>query len=59
MLNCNLVQFDIFHEVLSVDESMVPYFGRRSAKMFIKEKRSCFGYKIWCLRGSDGYSYHM
>ena len=31
MLNCNLVQFGIFLEVLSVDESMVPYFGRHSA----------------------------
>ena len=27
MLNFNLVQFDIFYELLSVDESMVPYFG--------------------------------
>ena len=26
MLNFNLVQFDIFYELLSVDESMVPYF---------------------------------
>ena len=59
MLNCNLVQFGIFHEVLSVDESMVPYFGRRSAKMFIIEKRNRFAYKIWCLCGSDGYPYHM
>ena len=59
VLNCNLVQFDIFHELLSVDELMVPYFGRHSAKMFIKEKPIRFGYKIWCLCGSDGYPYHM
>ena len=59
MLNCNLIQFGIFHEVLSVDESMVPYFGRLSAKMFIKGKPIRFGYKISCLCGSDGYSYHM
>ena len=26
MLNCNLVQFGIFHELLSIDESIVPYF---------------------------------
>ena len=31
MLNFNLVQFGIFLEVLSVDESMVPYFRRHSA----------------------------
>ena len=59
MLNLNLVQFGIFHELLSVDESMVPYFVRHSAKIFIKGKSIPFGYKIWCLCGSDGYSYHM
>ena len=59
MLNCSLVQFGIFHELLSVDESMVPYFARHSAKMFIKWKPICFGYKIWCLCGSYGYPYHM
>ena len=59
MLNCNLVQFGIFHELLSVYESMVPYFGRHSAKMFIKRKPIRFVYKIWCLCGSDGYPYYM
>ena len=38
---------------------MVPYFGRHSAKMFIREKPICFGFKIWCLCGSDGYPYNM
>ena len=59
MLNFNLVQFDIFHELLNVDESMVPYLGRHSAKMFIKRKSIRFAYKTWCLCGSDGYPYHM
>ena len=59
MLNCNLIQFGIFHELLSADESMVPYFERHSAKMFTKEKPIRFGYKIWCLCESDGYPYHM
>ena len=27
--------------------------------MFIKGKPICFGYKIWCLRGSDSYPYHI
>ena len=59
MLNCNLVQFGIFQELLSVDESIVPYFGRHSAKMFVKGKSIRFGNKIWCLCGSDSYLYHM
>ena len=57
--NCTLVQFNIFHDLLNVDESMVPYFGCQSAKMFISGKPICFGYKIWCMCGSDGYPYHM
>ena len=57
MFNRDLIQFGIFYK-LSVDESMVPYFGRHSAKMFIKGKPICFGFKIWYLCGSDGYPYN-
>jgi len=35
-LNDYLVQFSIWHSNLSIDESMVPYYGRHSIKMFIK-----------------------
>ena len=38
ILNRNLIQFGIFNKLLSVDESMVPYFSRHSAKMFIRGK---------------------
>ena len=38
---------------------MVPYFGHHSCKMFIRSKPIRFGYKIWCLCGSDGYPYHF
>ena len=48
MLNRDLIQFGIFNK-LSVDKSMVPYFGRHSAKMFIKEKPICFDFKILVL----------
>ena len=58
-LNDNLVQFSIWHSNLSIDESMVPYYGRHSIKMFIKAKPIRFGYKIWCMCGADGYPYHM
>ena len=57
--NKNLVQFGIFAQNLSIDESMVPYFGRHSAKMFIKAKPIRFGYKIWTLCSSDGYPFHL
>ena len=36
---------------------MVPYFGRHSAKMFIRGKPIRLGYKNWILATSDGYPY--
>ena len=34
----NLIQFGVFAEHLSIDEQMVPFFGRHSCKMFIRGK---------------------
>jgi DNA excision repair protein ERCC-6 len=55
LLNKNLQQFGIFSRYLSIDESMVPYFGHHSAKMFIRGKPIRFGYKVWSLCTDDGY----
>jgi Transposase IS4 len=46
-----------FHpeQVLSVDESMVPYFGRHGAKQYIHGKPIKFGYKMWVLATHLGY----
>ena len=57
-VNATLAKFGVFHKDLSIDESMVPYFGRHIAKMFIRGKPIRFGYKLWSLCGSDGYPYH-
>ena len=54
-----LIQFGVFSELLSIDESMVPYYGRHSCKMFIRGKPIRFGYKLWYVCGSDGYPYHI
>ena len=56
-LNKNTQQFGIFHTQLSIDESMVPYHGRSSMKMFIKGKPIRYGYKLWTLAGEDGHPY--
>ena len=45
-LNDQLVKCGVFHNLLSVDESMVPHYGRHSAKMYIRGKPIRFGYKI-------------
>ena len=42
-------------QTLSVDESMVPYFGRHGAKQYIHGKPIKFGYKMWVLATRLGY----
>jgi DNA excision repair protein ERCC-6 len=56
-LNEKFSQFGIFSHNLSIDEEMVPYFGRHSCKMFIKGKPVRFGFKLWCLTSENGYLY--
>ena len=50
-------QFGLIKKDLSIDEQMVPHFGRHSAKMFIWGKPIRFGYKNWVLASSDRYPY--
>lgn len=59
MLNDSLTQYGIMHQYLSIDESMVPYHGKHSSKMFLKAKPIRFGYKLWALCGHDGYPYRV
>lgn len=40
---------------LLIDESMVPYFGRLSAKQFIRGKPIRFGFKVWSINTQLGY----
>lgn len=42
-------------ENLSIDESMIPYYGKHYAKQYIKGKPIRFGYKIWAICSSTGY----
>ena len=48
-------------EHLSIDESMIPYYGRHFAKQFIRGKPIRFGYKNWALCSSKGdmYSFYV
>lgn len=55
IMNKKFMQFGIWAEDMSIDEQMVPYFGRHSCKMFIRGKPIRFGYKLWCLCSSTGY----
>lgn len=42
-------------EHLSIDESMIPYYGKHYAKQFIKGKPIRFGFKNWTLCTANGY----
>ena len=59
MLNSKFSKFGIFSHNLSIDEQMIPYFGRHSCKMFMKGKPVKFGFKAWCLCSSDGYLFQF
>ncbi|KRY47553.1 PiggyBac transposable element-derived protein 3 [Trichinella britovi] len=58
-LNNRLRQFGIFHEKLSIDEGMVPYYGHHTCKMFIRGKPIRFGYKIWTMSSANRYPYDL
>lgn len=59
MLKDNCQKHGVFHEFLSIDESMIPYRGRHSAKQFIRNKPVRFGYKMWMMCSADGYPYNF
>lgn len=55
MMNERFLRFWPPEQDIDVDESMVPYFGKHSAKQFIKGKPIRFGFKVWCLNTRHGY----
>ena len=40
---------------ISIDESMVPYYGRHGCKQYIQNKLVKFGYKLWVAATPLGY----
>ncbi|KAG5861866.1 hypothetical protein JTB14_026684 [Gonioctena quinquepunctata] len=54
-LNKHFKQHGGLEESLSVDESMIPYYGRHCAKQYIRGKPIRFGFKNWALCTSSGY----
>jgi len=54
-LNDSFLKHFPVSQQLSIDESMIPYFGHHSAKQFIRGKPIRFGYKVWCLTTPLGY----
>ena len=49
----------VFSKNLSIDEEMVPYYGRHSCKIFMKGKPIRVSDKIWMMCSPDGYPFLM
>jgi len=43
---------------LSIDESIIKYYGKHSTKQFIRAKPIRFGYKLFSLASPKGYLHH-
>ena len=43
---------------ISIDESMIKYYGKNSTKQFIRGKSIRFGFKLFLLGSPTGYLYH-
>ena len=59
MLNERFLKYFIKTPNLSIDESMIPYYGRHGAKQFIRGKPIRFGFKMWVLTTPLGYAVQM
>lgn len=57
ILTKNFCQWAFIHINLSIDETMVEYFGRHPTKQFMLKKPIRYGYKCWLLCSSSGYCY--
>jgi hypothetical protein len=44
-------------ETLSVDEQMIPFKGSLNVKQYIKDKRTSWGVKVFCLAGKSELCY--
>lgn len=54
-LNTTFLEFAPLEEAHSIDESMIPYFGRHGSKQFIRGKPIRWGYKFWMGTTRLGY----
>lgn len=55
LFQINIQQFGFFVSNLSVDESMIKFFGRTILKQYMPKKPIRFGIKLWSLCTISGY----
>lgn len=54
-LKNKFIEYAPVSEMHSIDEAMVPYFGRHGCKQFIHNKPIRYGYKLWVGSNRVGY----
>ena len=59
MLNKRFIKYFPLSQEVSIDESMVPYYGKHSMKQCIRGKPIRFGYKQWVLATPLGYAIYL
>ena len=47
-----------FQRNISIDESMIKYYGKHNTKQFIRGKPIRFGFKLFSLASPTGYRHH-
>ena len=55
LINERCLKYRLNNPNLSIDEAMLPYFGRNSSKKRIQNKPVRVGYKLWVLAEDSGY----
>lgn len=54
-VNKQFIRYAPIEPNVSIDESMIPYYGPHGCKQFIKSKPIRFGYKAWVAALKSGY----
>ena len=55
--NFNFIQYGSFVNH-SVDENIIPYYGKHDTKQFSRGNYIRFGFKLWCITSSEVYLLH-
>ncbi|MGH0120964.1 UNVERIFIED_CONTAM: hypothetical protein FKN15_018377 [Acipenser sinensis] len=58
MMNERFLKAFQIEQNLCIDEAMITYYGKHSAKQFMKSKPIQFGYKLWCLNTHQVYQWN-
>ncbi|CAH2001880.1 unnamed protein product [Acanthoscelides obtectus] len=54
-INKNFIKYAPIESNISIDEAMIPYYGRHGCKQYIRGKPIRFGYKAWVAALKCGY----